>query len=409
MTLQKLGALSVAATLMVSGASACEITARVNIIGNQSPAFDAVVAGAQECTGAPVTANLTSEHQSLNAPGMSNNPAEYTAAIVANSSIGNLLNDGLIRPLNDLVAEHGQGINPRQFIRVGDDIMAIAFMANAQHLMYRADILEDAGLEVPQSYEEMLDAAEKLRAEGVMQYPIGGAYAAGWNLGQEFVNMYLGLGGSLFEPGTAKTAVNSDKGVQALEMMKALSEYMNPDFLTHDSNATTAEYRAGNVAFMNIWGSRAATQTDVEGIDPVVKAGHAIGGPLTVGDSGDAATTLWWDGWTIAKNISDEEAESAFIALMNGTSPSQMENAETQTLAVWLIDGYEPTPQSAGVFASVEAGARPYPMIPYIGLLHTALGSEISDFMLGNETAEQALADVEAAYTAAAKESGYLQ
>jgi hypothetical protein len=41
--------------------------------------------------------------------------------------------------------------------------------------------------------------------------------------------------------------------------------------------------------------------------------------------------------------------------------------------------------------------------------LHTALGNELSDFLQGKESAEQALADVEAAYNAAAKEQGYLK
>jgi hypothetical protein len=48
-------------------------------------------------------------------------------------------------------------------------------------------------------------------------------------------------------------------------------------------------------------------------------------------------------------------------------------------------------------------------MLPYMGLLHGALGAEITEFLQGSETAEQALADVEAAYTAAAKEKGFLQ
>ena len=48
-------------------------------------------------------------------------------------------------------------------------------------------------------------------------------------------------------------------------------------------------------------------------------------------------------------------------------------------------------------------------MLPYMGLMHTALGAELSDFMQGKESAEQALADVEAAYTSAAKEQGFLQ
>jgi hypothetical protein len=41
--------------------------------------------------------------------------------------------------------------------------------------------------------------------------------------------------------------------------------------------------------------------------------------------------------------------------------------------------------------------------------LHTALGGEISDFLQGSESAVQALADVEAAYSAAAKEQGFLK
>jgi hypothetical protein len=48
-------------------------------------------------------------------------------------------------------------------------------------------------------------------------------------------------------------------------------------------------------------------------------------------------------------------------------------------------------------------------MIPQIGLLHGALGAELSDFLKGDESAEQALADVEAAYVTAAKEAGFLK
>ena len=34
--------------------------------------------------------------------------------------------------------------------------MAVAFMANSQHLMYRADVLKEIGVEPPKTYEEML-------------------------------------------------------------------------------------------------------------------------------------------------------------------------------------------------------------------------------------------------------------
>jgi multiple sugar transport system substrate-binding protein len=58
--------------------------------------------------------------------------------------------------------------------------------------------------------------------------------------------------------------------------------------------------------------------------------------------------------------------------------------------------------------ATAQAGARPYPMAPYMGLLHNALGAEIVEFMQGSESAEQALADTEDAYRTAAREAGFL-
>ena len=399
------GALTTVAAPLYAG---CEISARVSIVGNEFPAIQSVGAGAQECTGAEVTTNLTSEHQKINVPGMQGNPAEYTSAIIANSSIVALMNEDVIRPLDDLVAKYGKDLNPTQLIKIGDNIMAVAFMANAQHLMYRSDVLAEIGVEPPKTYEDMLSAAKMIRDKGIMQNPLGGAYAAGWNLAQEFNNMFLGYGGSHFKSGSAEPNVNSEAGINALNMMKSLSEYMNPDFLTHDSNATNAEYRAGNIALLNMWGSRAASQTTAEGVTDAVKNGHAIAGPMTVGGGSTPASTLWWDGWTVAKNISDAEAESTFIAMMNAIRPDKMNDESIRTQAVWLIDGYTPTDAAIGVFEAAKMSTTPYPMLPYMGLLHSALGNELADFMQGKETASQALADVEAAYVAAAKEKGFL-
>ena len=408
MFLKKVALVSALAVISGSAVSACEISARVSIVGNEFPAIQTVGAGAQECTGAEVSTNLTKDHQSINVPGMQGNPAEYTSAIIANSSIVALMNEDVIRPLDDLVAKYGGELQSSQLIKIGGNIMAVAFMANAQHLMYRKDILDKIGVEPPKTYEDMLAAAKMIRDQGIMENPIGGAYASGWNLAQEFNNMFLGYGGSHFKDGSAEPNVNSAAGINALNMMKSLSGYMNPDFLTHDSNATNAEYRAGNIALLNMWGSRAASQTTAEGVTDAVKNGHAIAGPMTVGGGSTPASTLWWDGWTVAKNISDEEAEATFIAMMNAIRPAKMNDESIRTQAVWLIDGYTPTNAAIGVFEAAKMATTPYPMLPYMGLMHSSLGGELADFMQGKESAEQALADVEAAYTAAAKEKGFL-
>ena len=398
-------------TSAMAAGHGCSITeGRISIVGNEFPAIQTVAGAAVACAEGAATAesNLTADHQKINVAGMSGNPAEYTTAIVANSSIVALMNEDVIQPLDGLLAEHGDGISPSQLITIDGKVMAVAFMANAQHLVYRKDVLEQIGVEPPATYEDLLAAAKMIRDQGIMENPVGGAYAAGWNLAEEFVNMYLGHGGTFFKPGSAEVAINNEQGIATLNMLKSLTEYMNPDYLTHDSNATSAEWEAGNVALMNMWGSRTGVLMDEEGSETVVYENTTVGGPLTVGGGSTPASTPRWDGWTVAKNISDEDATATFLAMKAGVSPAIL-NDETMGQAVWMIEGYEPAPVNAGVFAAIAAGTTPYPMLPYQGLLHTALGDNIADFLQGKESAEQALADIEAAYTAAAKEKGFLQ
>ena len=146
--------------------AACEAPAgSVRILSNDFEALRIINTAAGECAGdgVTVTANATAEHKNLQVPALTINPAEYTVAVVANNSIVPLLNDDLIRPLDDLVAKYGQSLQPNQLIKIDGKIMAIAFMGNSQHLFFRKDILEKAGLQPPKSYEDVLAAAKVIK------------------------------------------------------------------------------------------------------------------------------------------------------------------------------------------------------------------------------------------------------
>ena len=87
------------------------------------------------------------------------NPAEYTSVIVANSTLTQLMNDDLVRPLNDLVQKYGSNLPDNLMITVDGNVMAVAFMANSQHLFSRKDILEKAGIKsIPSTYNQVIDA-----------------------------------------------------------------------------------------------------------------------------------------------------------------------------------------------------------------------------------------------------------
>ena len=411
--MKKLFKLSIALMMLLLGTSSvyagCGITTgSINILANDFPALRTYVDTAKACAGdsADFKVNHTSEHSNLAMAALSADPAEYSARIAANSSIVPLMNEGLIRSMDDLVAKYGEGLQKSQLITIDGKVMGVAFMANTQHLYYREDILNELGIAVPTTYEEVVAAAEKMRSSGRLLNPYAAAYKAGWNLGEEFINMYLGYGGEFFKPGTAEPSVNNDKGVATLEMLKSLADLSNPDFLTHDSEAIKVEWESGKVGVMTLWASRSGTLLDDEG-DAAITAATKLAAPATVGGGSVPAATLWWDGFTLAKNRPDADAEASFQALVHAATSAKMAN-DASDQAVWLVKGFTPGPKSLGVLAAAEMGANPYPMLPHMSLMHGALGSEIVDFLQGKESAEQALADVEAAYTATAKEKGFL-
>ena len=330
-------------------------------------------------------------------------PALYQIGGVANSTMVPLLDAGTIRPLDGLVAKYGGHLKSNQMIKIEGKIMAIAMMVNAQHLMYREDILNNLGIAVPTTYGELISAAEKIQQAGLVDYPLGGTYKAGWNLAEEYVNMYLGFGGEFFGDGNTP-AINNLDGILTLETMKVLSQYMDPEYLVSDSTYVQKQFQQGKIAMANLWASRAGAMDDAKESQVVGKVQFASAPAPTSGNR--PASTLWWDGIVIAKNISDAEAEAAFRVAMEGLD-RQMVQAHNED-AIWLIDGYSAGKAAKGASDTATNGAVPYPASKKMGLMHTALGNGIADFLTGKKDARTALADIETAYTTAAKEAGVM-
>lgn len=350
-------------------------------------------------------AELDQEFRTKQPAAFEANPSLYHIGGVSNGTITPLLNAGTIRPLDDLVEKYGQNLSPNQLIRVDGKIMAVAMMVNTQHLMYREDVLSDLGIEVPTTWDEVFAAAEKIKEAGVVDYPIGSTMKSGWNVAQEFVNMYPAFGGAFFNDDNT-TAVNSEAGMKALDVMKRTLEYTDPEVLVSDSTYVQQQFQQGKIAMSNLWASRAGAMNDAAESQVAGKV-LMSGAPLAM-DGGAPATTLWWDGIVIAANISDEEADAAFRVAMEGLDAEMVQGANEA--AIWLVQGYQPGPLAAGAIATATAtpAPPPYPSTTQMGLLHTALGNELPAFLTGERGAEATLIAIEEAYTTSAKEAGVL-
>ncbi len=395
---------------VVSSAADCKVkgTGSVDIISNSYPSMEVVSKAMMGCTNDSLKVNhkMTKEHQEETAQAFSASSSPYDLAQGSNSSITPLQAAGQLYPLNDFVEKYKDqyDIEDSMLIRFGSDIMAVAFQVNCQHLFFRKDILAKHNIAVPTTYDEVLAAAEVLKNDESIEFPLGGTFKSGWNLAQEFINIYLGMGGEFFEPGTAKPIFNSEKGVKALELMKKLMGYMSPNALGLDSTAVMQQFQQGKIAMANLWASR-STKMDDETESKVVGLIDFAAAPA-IEKGGAPATTLWWDGFFIAKN-SDGDKDLAFRVLMEGLK-EEVVTANNDT-TIWLRSVYKPGRFSKGAYASAKAGAPAYPMRPQNSLVHSAIGANIGDFMSGKESAEESLGDAETAYVKAAKEKGYIK
>jgi multiple sugar transport system substrate-binding protein len=180
---------------------------------------------------------------------------------------------------------------------------------------------------------------------------------------------------------------------------------MDPEFLVSESTFVQKQFQQGKIAMANLWASRAGALDDAKESQVVGKM-TMIAAPAAV-KGGKPATTLWWDGIVIAKNISDAEADAAFRVAMEGMD-EEMVKANNDA-AVWIVKGYVPGRLAQGAIASANAGAPNYASTTAMGLMQAALGDNLADFMTGKKTAPEALAGVEAAYLVKAKEQGLVK
>lgn len=399
-------ALAFAAGLSLSSgtmaACAFQNSVPIKIMSASFPAWKAVTAAMQECGNVQV--ELDMQYRDKQPAALAAKPALLHIAGTSSNNLVTLLNDGTVRPLDELVAKYGQQLTPNQLVRIDGKIVAVAMMVNTQHLMYRADILEQLKIAPPTTYDEMLAAAEKIKQSGVVTYPLGGTYKAGWDLATEFVNLFMGFGGTWVDAKNAPT-VKGDAGMKTLAMMKKLTAYMDPEYLTSDATFVAKQFQQGKVAMANFWASRAGAIDDAK--ESTVSGKVVMAAAAAAMPGGKPATTLFWDGFAIAKNITDAEAEVAFRIALEGIDDEMLK--ANNAAAVWLIKGYQPSKLSEGAAQSAAKGAPSYPATTYMGLMQTVLGTNLPDFLAGRKDAEQTLAAIEAAYTTSAKDRGILK
>lgn len=412
-TLVASAALAALSTFALGGAAraACQVDGKgeVDVITNFFPTLELLAKKMKECErpDLKIEVKMTTSVKSEIPRAFEAAKSPFDGAHVANSSVTQLQAKGQLMRLNPFVDKYKDKykIEDQMLIRFGEDVVAVAFMANAQILFFRKDILEKHKIAVPKTYDELLAACEVIKKnEPDLDHCFSAAYGNAWELGNEFVDIYLAMGGQLTDPATAEPAFTGEAGLKTLELMKKLFAQMSPNALAIDFGGVKQELQQGRTAMAFLWGDTAPAMDNPSESKVVGKVGFAPAPAAKPG--GPIATLFWWDGYVIPKNL-DGDPDLTFRVMMEAIKPETV--TENNDITLWLRSNYKPTHYSQAIVDTVSAGAQPFPMSPQVDLSLLALGESTSNFLAGKVSAQQSLDDAAKAYRRAAKDAGFLK
>ncbi|NUQ38175.1 MAG: extracellular solute-binding protein [Caldilineales bacterium] len=264
----------------------------------------------------------------------------------------------------------------------------------ANVLNYRQDLLAAAGIEPPTTQEALLDAAIKLTDAGNNLYGIALLGAKGPAVAQDYMAWVQQHGGRILDD-AGKPVINSAENVEILEFFGELFQYAPPGATDYWWDQRETAFRSGQVAMMEGWSIARAGYEDPE-ISSIVDNVDIAVAPVAAG----MEPKYGFGGWGIGVNADStpEEQECAWQFIKWLTSPemqkdwlkndgapirrSTMTDPELVALYPWLPILLE----------SFEKGDGDYrPRIPQYSIIQDALGTHVNAFLVGQETAQEAL------------------
>ena len=317
---------------------------------------------------------------------------------------------GWLQPMTDLVSEDTTSdilAGPLGAYDVAGDQWALPFFAGVGLMSYREDLLEAAGADVPETWEDMLAVAEQITTDDQAAIALRAVPGQGFNM-FIFPMVMRAYGGTFFadyEGGDFTPAINSPENLEALNVyIKLINEYGPAGAGNFNFAEVNAAAKNGQIAFA-VEGTGIISQivdpaqsqfADVTGIalPPGGPAGrspaigvHGMGIPASAPNPEASAQFIEWavSAETVAK-IAMSESFPDF------TTASVAENPDVVAKYAEIHPDFLTTR-----VAALDLAIGHYrPLIPEWPALGQAIGESVNAAINGLMTPEEALEQAEA-------------
>ncbi len=171
--------------------------------------------------------------------------------------ISNWIEAGYVIPLDDVVEDIGKDeYLPGSLTEVGGRVYAIPYATSIYGLWVREDLLSQAGLSLPQTYEELLHAAQAL-TNGSMY---GIALPAGQNTATvNYFSTFLWQNGGDYFSCDGRVTFGEPQAIEALKRWANLAQYAPPGYNTWSYSEQIDAFLSERVA-MAMYGGRLGVQ-----------------------------------------------------------------------------------------------------------------------------------------------------
>lgn len=211
--------------------------------------------------------------------------------------------------------------------RYNGKLYRIPHASDAGMLYYRKDILEQAGVAPPETFEEMVNISQKLQKQGkaTWGYLWQGKQYEG--VSAMFVEILEGFGGFWANPQTFEIGLDRPEAIKAVEFLKSTiaSGISPPGVTTYGEEETRLLFQSGQTIFLRNW-PYVWRLANVEGSK--IKGKIAIKPMLhAAGQKGGSCLGGW--GWGISKT--SRHPEAAWRAIQYLTSEETQRKFILQT------------------------------------------------------------------------------
>jgi len=269
----------------------------------------------------------------------------------------------------------------------------------------RTDLIEEAGLSVPTTLDEMVDVAAAMTTDG--RSGITMQLKAADHLANTFQCFLTAFGTWWFDDDMVPT-FNSDEALAAIEYMQKLMPYVPEGSSTYGTDEVNVALAQDQAVMGFLQTTRSASMNDPEKSIVIDKMDFYAPPALTVG--GPSASQFATAGYSISA-FTQYDPEISFLVLANALDAESMADGAAVGMPVRSSVMTEALlaerPDYAAAWEAIQSGVGQRPSIPEFNEIMEISMSALADVLAGNAEAKPAMdAAAEEAYKIM-EEAGY--